>query len=85
MSRNRSVNVSVSLRETRGDSNRLIRKFIKKVKKERILDEYRERMYYEKPSAKRRRLKKRKLENARKAQREQNKKLNIQPQSRGNK
>jgi len=78
MSRNRSVNVSVSLRETRGDSNRLIRKFIKKVKKERILDEYRERMYYEKPSAKRRRLKKRKLENARKAQRERNKKLNIE-------
>jgi len=35
----------------------LIRKFNKKVKKEGILEEVRERMYYEKPSVKRRREK----------------------------
>ena len=85
MSKNRTVNVSVSIKETRGDINRLIRKFNKKVKKERILDEYRDRMRYEKPSAKRRRLKKRKLGNARKAQSERDQKLDVQPQSRGNK
>ena len=35
----------------------LIRRFSKKVKKERILEKYREKMYYEKPSDKRRREK----------------------------
>ncbi len=85
MSRKRPVNVSVSIKQTRGDSNKLIRKFIKKCKKERIMDEVRDRRHYEKPSAKRRRLQKRKIENARKAQRERDKKLNIQPQPRGNK
>jgi len=83
MSRKKPVNVQVSLRQTRGASNKLIRKFIKKCKKEKIVDEYRERMFYEKPSAKRRRLKKRKKENARKGQRERDKKLNIQPETRG--
>ena len=53
------VNVEVTLNEVRGDTNRLIRKFIKKVKKEGILENYRERMYYEKPSDKKRRLRKR--------------------------
>ena len=50
----------------------LIRKFNKKVKKERILELCRERMYYVKPSVKRRRekirrkklIKKKQLENA---------------------
>jgi len=76
MSSKRPVNVQVSIKETRGDQNRLIRKFIKKVKKEKILEDYRKRMYYEKPSAKRRRIKNRKLENARKAEKERNEKLN---------
>jgi len=72
-----SVNVSVDIRETKGDINRLIKKFNKKVKKERILEEYRERMFYEKPSKKRRREKIRKVENARKAQKERDDKLVI--------
>ncbi len=80
MSRKKPVNVQVSLKQTRGDSSRLIRKFIKKCKKEKIVDEFKDRMFYEKPSTKRRRLKKRKKENARKAQRERDKKLNIQQQ-----
>ena len=73
----RAVNVEVRLEETRGDQIRLIRKFNKKVKKSGILEDYRERRFYEKPSAKRRRLKKRKMENARKAEQERNKKLDI--------
>ena len=73
----RAVNVEVRLEETRGDQIRLIRKFNKKVKKSGILEEYRERRFYEKPSAKRRRLKKRKMENARKAEQERYRKLDI--------
>ena len=46
-------NVEVNLREVRGDVGKLIRKFMKKVKKERILEDYLDRMYYEKPSSNR--------------------------------
>ena len=53
----KTVNVEVSIEETRGDINRLIRKFIKKCKKERVVEDYLERRFYEKPSAKRRRQK----------------------------
>jgi len=38
---------------------KMLKRFIKLVKKERIVEEARERMYYEKPSDKKRRLKKR--------------------------
>ena len=48
----------------------LIRKFNKKVKKERILEMYRERMYYEKPSDKRRREKTRRKKLIKKLQQE---------------
>ena len=53
----RAINVEVRLEETRGDQNRLIRKFMKKVKKERVLEDYLDRRFYEKPSVKRRREK----------------------------
>ena len=72
MSRERPVNVEVHIRETKGDINKLIRKFMKKVKKERILEDYLDKRFYEKPSVKRRREKMRKLRNARKAETEQN-------------
>ncbi len=65
----KAVNVEVSLSEVRGDQNRLIKKFIKKCKKERIIEDYLDRCFYEKPSKKRRREKLRKKENVRKAQR----------------
>jgi ribosomal protein S21 len=70
-------NVEVNLREVRGDVGKLIRKFMKKVKKERILEDYLDRMYYEKPSSKRRKEKAKKRRNAQKADQERNKKLNI--------
>ena len=68
----KTVNVSVSLNEVGGNPHRLIRKFIKKCKKEKIVEEYRDRRFYEKPSVKKRRDKKRKLRNARKAEAERN-------------
>jgi len=47
---------------TRGrqENERLIKKFIKKVKKEGLLEKVRERRFYEKPSVKRKRKKERK-------------------------
>ena len=77
MSKKRPANVVVTLKETRGDVNRLIRKFMKKVKKERIIEDYLDKVYYEKPSVKRRRQKLKKIRNAQKAERERNKKLDI--------
>ena len=73
----RAVNVEVTLREAKGDVGRLIRKFMKKVKKERIIEDYLDRRFYEKPSVKRRREKAKKILNARKAEQERNTKLNI--------
>jgi len=72
MSRKRPVNVEVHIRETKGDINKLIRKFMKKVKKERILEDYLDRRFYEKPSVRRRKEKIKKLRNARKAEAERN-------------
>jgi ribosomal protein S21 len=71
------VNVEVSLEEVGGDVGRLIRKFVKKCKKERILENYLDRMYYEKPSSKRRKEKLKKKRNAQKAEQQRNKKLSI--------
>ena len=47
---------------------RNVKRFIRKVKKEGIIDEYKERMYYTKKSVKRRREKYLKKRNAQKAQ-----------------
>ena len=73
----RPVNVEVTLKEVKGDPTRLIRKFMKKVKKERIIEDYLDRRFYEKPSVKRRKEKARKLRNAQKAERERNRRLSI--------
>ena len=53
------VNVSASLDEVGGNPTRLIKKFMKKCKKERIIEEYIDRSRYTKPSVKRRREKER--------------------------
>jgi len=62
------INVEVTLDEVKGNVARMIKKFIKKSKKARVIEEYKERMYFIKPSKKRRLAKKRKKENARKAE-----------------
>ncbi len=77
MSKKRAVNVEVNIRETMGDISRLIKKFMKKVKKERIIENYLDRRFYEKPSSKKRREKLKKIRNAQKAEQERNKKLDI--------
>ena len=56
----KTYNVEVNIKQTKGDVNRLIRKFAKKCKKERIIEDYLDRRFYEKPSARRRREKLRK-------------------------
>jgi small subunit ribosomal protein S21 len=52
----RPVNAEVVLRRHENTEN-LIKRFSKKVKNEKIVEEFRSRMYYEKPSDKRRREK----------------------------
>tara|TARA_R110000824_G_scaffold39177_4_gene118742 strand:+ start:537 stop:782 length:246 start_codon:yes stop_codon:yes gene_type:complete len=48
----KAANVIVTSRECRGQSERMIRRFLKKVKKEKIVEEARDRRYYRKPSVK---------------------------------
>ena len=53
-----AVNVQVVARR-RETTEELIKRFSRKVRKEGVIEEFRERMYYEKPSDKKRRLRKR--------------------------
>jgi ribosomal protein S21 len=46
----KKYNIGVTSKETRGNVERMIRKFIKKVKRERIIEEVRDRKRYKKPS-----------------------------------
>ena len=71
----KAYNVEVHIRQTKGDVNRLIRKFTKKCKKERIIEDYLDRRFFIKASTRKRKEKLKKLENARKAEVERNKPL----------
>jgi ribosomal protein S21 len=42
--------VTVEAEECHGDAERMVRKFIKKVKRDGIIDEFRDRTHYKKPS-----------------------------------
>jgi|TARA_A100001515_G_scaffold143359_1_gene144282 ribosomal protein S21 len=42
--------VTVNAKECGGDPEKMVRRFIKKVKKEGIIDEFRDRRYYKKPT-----------------------------------
>ena len=46
----KKANVSVHARECKGNPHVMIRKFMKKVKREGIIEELRDRRYYKKPS-----------------------------------
>ena len=50
MSRNKSVNFSVDARSCKNNSEGMIRRFLKKTKKTRIVEEFRDRQYHKKPS-----------------------------------
>ena len=71
----KTVNVEVKLKQVRGDVNKLIRKFVKKCKKERIIEDYLDRRFFVKASTKKRKEKLKKLKNARKAEFERNKNM----------
>ena len=71
------VNVKVTAKQCNYDITKMIRRFTKKVKKERIIQEVLDRRFFEKPSKKRRLAKLKKKRNAQKAERERNKKLDI--------
>jgi small subunit ribosomal protein S21 len=53
----KTKNLEVTLRQCKGDQTKLIKRFIKKFKKSGILDEIKNRRFFEKPSVKRRRKK----------------------------
>jgi|TARA_R110000824_G_scaffold175687_2_gene354405 ribosomal protein S21 len=46
----KNANVSVNIKQCGNNVDRMIRKFIKKTKKEKIVEQVRERRYYKKPS-----------------------------------
>ena len=46
----KNANVSVKARECRNNNEKMIRKFMKKVKKERIIEQVKDRRRYKKPS-----------------------------------
>ena len=51
----RSINIEIKPKYKDEPFEKMIRRFAKKVKKERIVENYRNRMYYEKPSMERKR------------------------------
>ena len=63
-----SANVVVHLKDCKNDQTRLIKRFIKKCKKEKVLERYLDKRFYEKPSSKKRKAKLKKKRNARKAE-----------------
>ena len=73
MSKKRPVNVEVKPKYKDEPFERMVRRFTKKAKKERIIETYRERMYCEKPSIKRKRLKARRKKVLEKLRRENEK------------
>ena len=50
----KKANVVVTSKECRGNHERMIRKFIKKTKKEKIIEQVKDRKHYKKPSVKKR-------------------------------
>jgi len=69
----KKANVIVKAKECRGQTERMIRRFIKKTKKERIVEEVKDRRYYKSPSLKKKekriRAQRRRLREERKRQR----------------
>ena len=66
----KKANVIVHAKECRGNVDRRIRKFIKKAKKERIVEEVKDRRCYKKPSVKK---KEKSIRAERRRQREESK------------
>ena len=72
----RSINVEVKPKYENENIERMVRRFTKKCKKERIIENFRERSRYEKPSVKRKREKAQRKKVLEKLRIEREKKLN---------
>ena len=72
----RSINVEVKPRYENENIERMVRRFTKKCKKERIIENFRDRMRYEKPSVRRKKEKARRKKVLEKLRIEREKKLN---------
>jgi len=72
----RPVNVEIKPKYENENIERMVRRFTKKCKKERIIENFRERMRYEKPSIKRKKEKARRKKVLEKLRIEREKKLN---------
>ena len=82
----RSTHVNAKVEQKKDEPfERMLRRFIKKVKKERVVEQARERRYYEKPSVVRRRAKLEGIKNEKKRIREFQKKINSQNDNNYNK
>ena len=75
----KSTHVNAKVEQKKDEPfERMLKRFIKRVKKERIVEQVRERRYYEKPSVLRRRQKLEGIKNEKKRVREFQKKINSQ-------
>ena len=75
----KSTHVNAKVEQKKDEPfERMLKRFIKRVKKERIIEQVRERRYYEKPSVVRRRAKLEGIKNEKKRRREFEKKINSQ-------
>jgi len=82
----KSTHVNAKVEQKKDEPfERMLRRFIKKVKKERVVEQVRERRYYEKPSVVRRRAKLEGIKNENKRRREFEKKINSQNDNNYNK
>tara|TARA_Y100000310_G_scaffold182050_1_gene182074 strand:+ start:128 stop:355 length:228 start_codon:yes stop_codon:yes gene_type:complete len=72
----RSINVEVKPKYENENIERMVRRFTKKCKKERVIENFRERSRYEKPSVKRKREKAQRKKVLEKLRIEREKKLN---------
>ena len=72
----RSVNVEVKPKYKDENIEKMVRRFTKKCKKERIIENFRDRMRYEKPSIKRKKERARRKKVLEKLRIEREKKLN---------
>ena len=75
----KNTHVNVKVAPKKGENfEKTLKRFMKKVKKERIIEEVRERKHYEKPSVVRRRAKLEAIKREKKRVREFEKKINSQ-------
>jgi small subunit ribosomal protein S21 len=75
----KSTHVNVKVQPKKDEPfERMLKRFLKKVKKERVIEQVRERRYYEKPSITRRKAKLEGIKKEKKRVREFEKKINFQ-------